>query len=102
MKRQGILLRDFLEQQLEALRSRFVKAAESGLALDVLGYHTTGLSTTQLRSPDEVSRDYRHQTTVLAKLMQQCKDLYLLVDPAENSVDEETRGPDCRMTRWPL
>lgn len=41
MKRRGLLLDDFLEEQLRGLREQQSEAVDSGLALDLLFFHTT-------------------------------------------------------------
>lgn len=84
LKREGILLKDFLKQQLTALEQWRVEVAHSGLALDVLAYHTTPLGAAELRTAQDLSQTYRHQAAIVQDLVQQCKDLYVLVDPARN------------------
>lgn len=81
LKRDGILLGDFLDQQLEDIREWRAAAADSGLVLDVLAFHTTPLGTAEQRSAAELSGTYP-QHDDLPALMQKAKDLYLLTDPA--------------------
>ena len=89
LRRQGLLLGDFLDQQLAALRAQQTAAVDSGLALDLLAYHTTPLGTATQRSLAEVHATYAHQTTTLDGLLAACRELYLLIDPAENRPDAE-------------
>lgn len=89
LRRRGLLLSDFLDQQLAALRSDQSDAAESGLALDLLAFHTTQLGTAEQRTLAELRAAYAHQAMTLGDLLAACRDLYLLADPVENRpVDE--------------
>ena len=77
-KRDGILLRDFLNQQIAAFRQRYPEAVDSGLLLDILAMHTTPLGTADQCSIGELQQQYAHQGTSLPDLLQHCQDLYLL------------------------
>ena len=88
LRAQGLGLDDFLTRQLEALRGRQAPAVESGLALDLLAYHTTPLGTAEQRTMTELEQTYRHQAEALPGLVQECRDLYLLVDPSQNQPDQ--------------
>ncbi|MFH0824754.1 MAG: serine protease, partial [Pseudomonadota bacterium] len=60
LKQKGDLLRDFLHEQLSRLPPAHV---QSGLALDVLSYHTTDLGTGTRHVPaSELSLNYSHVT----------------------------------------
>ena len=61
---------------------------KSGLALDLLAYHTTPLGTAEQRTIAELEQTYRHQAAALPGLVQECRDLYLLVDPSQNQPDQ--------------
>lgn len=80
----GLKLDDFLGRQLGALRNELPEVVDSGLALDVLAYHTTPLGTAEQRTLADLEQTYSHRRDVLPGLVQQCQDLYLLVDPARN------------------
>ena len=82
LKKQGILLQDFLNEQLEGLHQWQPEVVELGLALDVLAFHTTSLGAAEQRTSEELAQEYRHRQDVLPALVQKCKDLYLLVDLA--------------------
>ena len=84
LKKQGILLNDFLEQQLQKLAKWRPDVVESGLALEILAFHTTPLGTAEQRSRNQLRRLFSHQKDLLPALIQKCKDLYLLVDPAKD------------------
>ena len=70
LKRDGILLDDFLGEQLEGL-------VDSGLVLDLLSHHTTALGTAETREAAEVAARYGGRPEV-AELLRQCQDRYLL------------------------
>jgi WD40 repeat protein len=95
MKRRGLLLDDFLEEQLRALRERRPEAMDSGLVLDLLFFHTTPLGTAETRSAAEVAERYQHLPEI-PELVGQCKDRYLL---AESEQELEAPGSDRATTR---
>ena len=78
----GLLLGDFLDQQLARLRSRDPDALDSGLAIDLLTQHTTGLLTSRQRSWHKIGAAYRHLPEKIGNLVDTMKELFLLVDPA--------------------
>ncbi len=86
--RKGLGLDDFLTRQLAALAASRKRTVESGLALDLLAYHTTPLGTAEQRTMAELEQTYRHQAAGLPGLVQACRDLYLLVDPSQNQPDQ--------------
>jgi len=88
MKSEGFLLRDFLRQQLGALQAWRAEAVDTGLALDLLSYHTTPLGTAAERTEEELERAFGHVGDVMGLLVQQCKDLYLLADPADDQEEQ--------------
>jgi len=78
LSRQGLLLKDFLNQQIEELGQWRPEVVNSGLALDLLEYHTTPLGTARQRTDKELHEDYGHMDEVVRPLVQRCVDLYLL------------------------
>ena len=103
LKRKGVLLKDFLDQQLKELRSRWDTTramGDTGLALDILHYHTTPLGTAEGRTADELAKAYGHvgrsmnqslrragsdspdgpPSNFVGSLLSDFKDLSLLVD----------------------
>ncbi len=79
LAQQGLLLSDFLDEQLEVLHTWNAEAVESGLALDMLNHHTTDLGTAETRlHPDLVAR-YPHRPDVLEALLLESQAAYLLV-----------------------
>lgn len=91
----GLSLNDFLGRQLQALHGELPEAVESGLALDLLAYHTTPLGTAEQRTMADLEGTYSHRRDVLPVLVHQCQDLYLLVDPAKN---QPGQPPASRLT----
>lgn len=79
LRRTGLLLDDFVTEQLQALRDGDRAVVDTGLALDVLAFHTTPLGTAETRAAREVEQAYAHQRDVVASLIARAKDLYLLV-----------------------
>ncbi len=93
--RRGLSLDDFLSRQLGALHDKLPEAVDSGLALDLLAHHTTPLGTAEQRTLAELEQTYGHRQDVLPTLVQECRDLYLLVDPSRNQPDHP---PASRLT----
>lgn len=94
LKRQGILLKDFLDQQLIALAEWNRDVVDSGLALDLLAFHTTALGTAEERAKSELERSYHHQQSILVDLIQHFKDEFLLVEPDE---EQKQQAGDSRL-----
>ena len=90
MKREGIHLSDFLNQQFDRLRAWRPEAVDSGLALDLLTFYTTPLGTSRQQNVDDLFQAYGHiDSRELSQLLQQCKTRRLLVDPAGHDGDRE-------------
>ena len=75
----GLLLSDFVDEQLEALKIWNADIAVSGLVLDVLAFHTTTLGTAEGRSFAEVTERYPHRKQAVSDLLQKSQEEYLLV-----------------------
>jgi WD40 repeat protein len=80
LRDQGLMLGDFVDQQLASLCDDHAAEVDSGLAIDVLAYHTTALVTAGSRNRDELSERYQHVVDRLPSLLQRMVDLYLIVD----------------------
>jgi len=102
LRRQGLLLSDFFDQQLAALRTVQPTAVDSGLALDLLAFHTTPFGTAEERTLTELRTTYAHQSMNLPSLLAACRDLYLLVEPADNRPDAEPASRLAHDTLVPL
>ncbi len=92
MKRRGLLLDDFIEEQFTALRKWRPDVVDSGLALDLLFFHTTPLGTAEAHLAAEVIERYEHRQDV-ADLVEKCKDLYLLTGSASLRICHDTLAP---------
>jgi hypothetical protein len=77
LKRGGILLDDFLGEQLASLRQARPEAADSGLALDLLHHHTTALGTAETRAVTDLAARYGDRPEI-PDLLRLCQDRYLL------------------------
>ncbi len=80
LRKDGILMEDFLEEQLAKCRSWRPEIVDSGLALDLLNYHTTSLGTAETHDLAEIRARYAHRQDVLDDLVSKLKELYLLTD----------------------
>jgi hypothetical protein len=80
LKREGLLMGDFLDQQLEDLRETHEDLVESGLALDFLYFHTTELGTAASKPGEELRERYHHHEADVNELVVRLKQLYLLAD----------------------
>ena len=76
------------------LERRLPKVVASGLALDLLAFHTTPLGTAEEHAREELRQTYAHRQEVLEPLVQECGNLYLLVNPAKN---EPSKPPASRL-----
>jgi hypothetical protein len=83
LKSQGVLLGDFVDQQLAGIENdnadpAVLEAARRGLLLDVLVLHTTVLGTSNQVMRHELDRTYGQRLDVLPALLAECVDRYLL------------------------
>jgi WD40 repeat protein len=81
LKRKGLLLQDFLQEQLKTFAANHPAASESGLVLDILAAHVTSAGTAGVCQSTVLEASYGHQPD-LAGLLDQAKVLYLLTDQA--------------------
>ncbi len=79
LRKEGVLLGDFFSQQMSKLSAWNPALVESGLALDLLNFHTTNLGTADTREFSEIGQRYGGRSEVI-DLLDVCKDLYLLTD----------------------
>jgi WD40 repeat protein len=75
----GILLEDFLKEQIQVIRKSYPQFVESGLILDILEYFVTADSTADRHSWSEIASRYGHIPDVKA-YVEVLKDSYLLTD----------------------
>ncbi len=97
LKKEGILLSDFLQQQLLAMEKLQPKASESGLVLALLTYHTTPLGTAAKRTLEDLQASFGENgnNLDLKNLLTQLQNHYLLVATKndEFSLAHDTLAP---------
>lgn len=85
LRAHGILLRDFVDQQIAAVRRQRVDIVDSGLLLDLLYFHTTVQVTSATRTASEIATAYHHCRDDIVWAVRKATDLYLLqVGPGES------------------
>lgn len=101
LKREGLLLRDFLDQQIERFRKKYPEVVKSGLLMDLLALHTTTLGTAGQCSAAQLEPAYSGLGQELSDLLLQCQDLYLLTTANDSTTRRGcgTCRPPHRMNR---
>lgn len=88
----GIALGDFLDQEVAKLSKNHPSDVASGLALDLLAYHTTPLGTAEQRSAEDIKKEYGEgRLPLLQPLLRDFKQHYVLADPAPQAPAGATR-----------
>jgi CHAT domain len=82
-QKDGYGLDRYLARGLSALEKWRAEVVTSGLALDLLQYHTKPLGTADQHTPAELRDQYKDHRDVLDSLVQECKSNYLLIDVPE-------------------
>lgn len=85
LRRRGVLLRDFLDQQLSHLEAEHRKTIPPDLLLDLLTLHTTSMGTAEQRSLEDLRKTYPHYEAMLGSILDGCKDAYLLTMSGKDS-----------------
>jgi len=93
---EGILLQDVLNNGLKALKQWNPEVVESGLALDMLAFHTTDQATAETRSITDLKDRYTHRSDVLDGMLGRCKEQYLLIE-ADAGTDPAFPVPATRL-----
>ena len=96
LKDKGLLLSDFVDEQLEKIEEWNPEVAESGLALDVLFYHTTDQGTAETRTLEQVKAEYAHRQEVIEPLLKKCIETNLFF-AARGEDDEGKEVPATRL-----
>ena len=89
LKQKGIWMGDFLKNQMKKLLEKDADSVETGLTLDLMVYHTTALGTATSKSLEDIKAMYVHHGDKIESLLQELKNLYVLIDPQSNG--EKTR-----------
>ncbi len=79
LRKQGILLDDFLQEKIEAIRACRPEAVESGLLLDLLHRHTTPMGTGGICAASDLEKNYSHLSFPILELLAECQTHYLLL-----------------------
>ncbi len=97
-KKQGIAMEDFFRRQRKILQEKNPGAVESGLALDVLKFHTTPLGTACTRTKEELHNTYAAGSPgAIDALLEDLNELSLLINPpqehAQTGLAHDTLAP---------
>jgi len=92
-QKDGYGLDRYLGRGLSALEKWRAEVVESGLALDLLDYHTKPLGTADQHTPAELHERYKDCRNLLDNLVQECKNNYLLIDVPPPAPPGTTRLP---------
>ena len=80
IKKDGIAMGEFFEQQMKELRNWQRETVDSGLALDFLYFHTSRHGAADSSTLEALRRTYEHRQETINALVAKCKELYLLTD----------------------
>jgi hypothetical protein len=91
---EGLLLEDFFSQQIQKLAQKNPEVDQSGLALDILYFHTTPLGTSDVCTIVELNERYKHRDD-LDQVLHILQELYLLAQyrPGVTGLAHDTLGP---------
>lgn len=83
LKNDGIFMGDFFDQQMQKFMVRYAELEQTGLALDILNYHTTELGTANVRNLDDLRQRYgknEERISQIEQLITEFSNLYLLIE----------------------
>ncbi len=89
LKKDGIFMGDFFDQQMKKFILRYVELEKTGLALDILYHHTTDLGTANVHSLEELRERYganEERINEIEALVKEFSNLYLLVENQKDYV----------------
>ena len=82
LKEGGILLKDFYQQQMKKIQDwdqeHGKNVVQSGLALDILAFHTTQWQAAESQTLKKLREQYEHRQDILGDLLTQLDTTYLL------------------------
>jgi len=84
LEKQGLLLSDFLEQQIAIIKTQHPKAVESGLLLDLLAFFTTTHGTATEHAKEIIHTQYAHCEEQINSLVKSSIDNILLIEIPQN------------------
>lgn len=82
-RREGLLMADFVDEQLAKIKTWNPKIEESGLVLDILMQHTTRTGIAGIKTLKELEEEYAHVLENMLAVLEKAKELDLLVDLGE-------------------
>lgn len=95
LKKEGLLMGDFFDQQMERLRAQHPEWVDSGLVLDMLNFHVTRLGTADAKSFAALEARYAHRQREVRPIVRALQTLYLLTDAgaAATALAHDTLAP---------
>jgi WD40 repeat protein len=97
LKKQGIVMTDFLNQQLDLVYEQQPDAARTGLAVDLLTFHTTAAGTSRQRTREEIIKAYGQPESELWGILEACSATALLTEVDGGfRLSHDTLGPVVR------
>lgn|GEM_PF-3361445 len=84
-KKEGLLMVDFLVNQVEILRKWNPAIVDSGLVFDLLLYHTTQKGTATARNLEEIRETYPQSKKLIEEVLMRLQNQYLLIDPKKDT-----------------
>ena len=99
LKSEGFGLEQYLDQEFALLRTAHGQVIKSGLALDVLAFHTTPRGTAEARTKAELAERYAHMQAEVKAFVASCKERFLLISitTAGPGEDQETEVQQTRL-----
>jgi WD40 repeat protein len=94
LKSEGFGLEQYLDQEFALLRAAHGEVVESGLALDVLAFHTTPRGTAEARTEAELAERYADMQAEVKAFVASCKERFLLISIQTTSAGE---GPESKV-----
>jgi hypothetical protein len=92
LRKQGIAMENFLYMQIEELEKWNKDVVYSGLALDILKYHTTKMGTACSRGIEELRSAYGNRHDILEELIKMEKKFYLLTETQDHEKKDKKEG----------
>lgn len=85
LKKTGISMGEFFEQQMALLAADMPEAVQSGLALDLLKHHTSDLGTAGRCSREKLKEYYKKRMKTIDRLIDKCIEFSLLLRIDKNN-----------------
>jgi WD40 repeat protein len=92
LENEGFGLDRYLDLEFDLLRKAHARVIDSGLALDVLAFHTTARGTAEARTDAEIEQRYPHVQDEVKAFVSGCKERYLLISITTTRPGDEERN----------